>query len=170
MVQQPLQLHAQPAGQGGRCRFRRIPHLPGPGPCRDGFTDLLQGLNAKIHTQTGAIARCTNHSGGVIADAAGMQKLQTPCGQIALTAMGIDQLTGDQIQSHGIDREVTPHQIRRQGPRLHHRVLCWRRIVLLSGRGQIKRHTIEIQGHRGELVMVLNTGHPRGPATLQQHL
>ena len=87
MVQQPLQLHAQLLASAGGA-VPAHPHLPGPGPCCNSFTDLLQSFKAKIHAQTGAVACCADHSGGVIADAAGMQKLQTPCGQIALTPWG----------------------------------------------------------------------------------
>ena len=69
----------------------------------------------------------------------------------------IDQLTGYQIEGHGIDREIPASEVSLDGAGSHNGILGWRGVVLLSRCGQIKRNPIQLKCHRPESTMLLNT-------------
>ena len=69
----------------------------------------------------------------------------------------IDQLTGHQIEGHGIDREIPASEVSLKGAGSHDGILGWSGVVLLSRCGQIKRNPIQLKCHRSESTMLLNT-------------
>jgi hypothetical protein len=98
-----------------------------------------------MEIETGCIAGGSDDPGGVIADAAGMQQLQRTPLQSPLTAMRVNQLSGDQIKRHRIDAEIAPHQIGLKGAGLHDGILSGGGIGLPTSRRQIKENTIETE-------------------------
>ena len=64
--------------------------------------------------------------------------------------MEIDQLTSHQLHGHGIDREITSHQISGQRSGLHDGVFCRCRVMLLPGRSEIKGRAIQLERHGAE--------------------
>jgi hypothetical protein len=69
----------------------------------------------------------------------------------------IDQLTGHQIERHGIDREIPASEVSIEGAGSHDGILGWRGVVLLSRCSQIKRNPIQLKCHRSECTMLLDT-------------
>ena len=69
----------------------------------------------------------------------------------------IDQLTGHQIERHGIDREIPASEVSIEGAGSHDGILGWRGVMLLSRCSQIKRNPIQLKCHRSECTMLLDT-------------
>ena len=128
----------------------------------------MTGCRTEIEIQTGRITGGTNHPGGIVGNAAVMEKHQQPGIQIGLAAMGIHQVTGEQIQSHGVDREIPPHQIRLQGSGRHDRVHAGLWIGLRPCRGQIQGFSVETKRHGAETVVFDAVADPLWSSPSQQ--
>ena len=70
----------------------------------------------------------------------------------------IDQLIAQQIEGHGINREIAAPKVSLEGPRLHHGIHRKGGVMLLSRRRQIKGNSIQLKRHRAESPMLLNIG------------
>jgi len=169
-LQQPLQLHPQPCCQGRWGIQRSIAMAPGQGPLIHGAANLLSALLSKLETKSSGIASGPDHPGGVVLNAAGMQKPQLTRFQILQTMVEIDQLTGHQIKGHGIDREIAAHEVSLKGSGLNHGILRRGRVVLLPRRRQIQWDSIQLKRHRAEGPMLLNTGDAFGTDLTGQFL
>ena len=77
-LHQQGQLHTKPARQCRWCQLRGLARAPGPGPVAQGGSQLLQRLWRQIKTKPRRIPGSPDHTGGVISNAAAMEKQQLP--------------------------------------------------------------------------------------------
>ena len=82
----------------------------------------------------------------------------------------IDQFVSHQIEGHGINREVPARKVSLKGAPLHHGILCRGGVMLLARCGQIQRDPVQLERHRAESPMLLNTGDAFGTDLTVQFL
>ena len=75
-LQQTIQFHPQTRREGGRCPRRRVVLAPGPGPLLNGAANLLSALLCQLELQPRGVSGGTEHPGGIVLNAAPMQKTQ----------------------------------------------------------------------------------------------
>ena len=136
---------------------------PGPGPALQRGLKLPQRSRVQLESKPGAVTGSADHTGWIISNASVMQKHQLACSQVGEAAMGIEQLLAAiplQHQGHGIHREIPACQILIEWSRLHHGVLAWCGVALLTGTGEINQQSIQPQLRGAEALMQLQPRHP----------
>ncbi len=141
-VQQQLQLHAQAGAQSRRGTAGGIARPPDPGPGSQSQSGLSEAGRLQGETEARGIAGPPQQPGGIVANALWMQEPQAAMAQIPLAAMGIKQLTAGQIQSDGIDAEITAGQIIPEASQRDLGIFGCHRIRFGTGRGHIEQHQL----------------------------